>query len=99
MLAVPERRRPHPHALIGVAIYAVFLVTAPFEHHDLLCHLKTPTHCTACTSSVVGAGPNAPVAVDAAALHDAGRALAADVRTRDVLLVAQSTGRSPPAAA
>jgi hypothetical protein len=99
MLAGSGRRRSHPHALVGVAIYAIFLVTAPFEHHDLLCHLKTPTHCTACTSSVVGNGPNAPVAVDASALHDAGGTLAADVRTTDVLLVAESTGRSPPSLA
>ena len=46
------RRRSQVHAVLGVAIYALFLVTAPFEHHDLLCHLKTPSHCTACTSSV-----------------------------------------------
>jgi hypothetical protein len=98
MLAVPGRRRSQRHAVIGVAIYAVFLVTAPFEHHDLLCHLKTPTHCTACTSSVVGNGPNTPVVIDGSALHDAGNALAIVAPASDFLLAAQSTGRSPPVA-
>src|SRR5262245_61441017 len=98
MLAVSGRRRSNRHAFIGVAIYAVFLVTAPFEHHDLLCHLKTPTHCTACTSSVVGSGPSTPVAIDASALHDAGGALPSDVSAAEFLIAAQSTGRSPPLA-
>src|SRR5438067_1412765 len=70
------RRRSQVHAVLGVAIYALFLVTAPFEHHDLLCHLKTPSHCTACTSSVVSADPNTPFLVGAADLADAGRTLA-----------------------
>jgi len=82
---------------VGVAIYAVFLVTAPFEHHDLLCHLKPPTHCTACTSSLVSADPHTPIVVGASDLADAGRALAVDVATCGFLLTVSSTGRSPPA--
>src|SRR5262245_34746815 len=74
-------RRARTHAVVGVAIYAVFLVTAPFEHHDLLCHLKTPTHCTACTSSLVSADPHTPFVVAASALADAGGAYAAEVIT------------------
>jgi hypothetical protein len=92
-----ERRRPPAHALVGVAIYAVFLVVAPFEHHDLLCHLKTPTHCTACTSSLVSSDPHTPVVIDGSDLTDAGGALAADVATSGFLLTVRSTGRSPPA--
>ena len=26
-------------ALVGMAIYALFLVASPFEHHDLSCEL------------------------------------------------------------
>ena len=97
MLVVPGRRRPQTRAVLGVAIYAVFLVTAPFEHHDLLCHLKTPTHCTACTSSVVGSDPNSPVVVGAFDLPDAGGTLSTDVVATGFLLAVRSTGRSPPA--
>jgi cytochrome c oxidase subunit 3 len=46
--------RPLAQVFVGVAIYALFLLTTQFEHHDLLCHLKTPQHCTSCTSSQLG---------------------------------------------
>jgi len=84
---------------IGVAVYAVFLVTAPFLHHDLACELKNPRHCTSCTSSVVGADPNPPLAPDAWQLPDAGGAIAEHVTLVDLLLAVRTTGRSPPSAA
>jgi len=98
MLAPVERRRPNARAVVGVAIYALFLVTAPFEHHDLVCHFKTPTHCTACTSSLVSADPNTPAVSGAADLTFAGGAFAVDVVADGYLLTVRSTGRSPPAA-
>ena len=98
MLAPAERRRPNAHAVVGVAIYALFLVTAPFEHHDLVCHFKTPTHCTACTSSLVSADPNTPAVTGAADLTFAGGAFAVDVIADGSLLTVRSTGRSPPTA-
>jgi len=86
-------------ALAGFAVYAIFLCAAPFEHHDLSCELKTPQHCTACTSSVLSASPDTPAVADAWQLVDAGRAVADDVRAESLLLSVRSTGRSPPAAA
>ena len=80
-----------------VALYAVFLIVAPFEHHDLICHLKNPLHCTACTSSLLGSDPQTPAVVGTWSLSDAGRAVAADVLADDILLSVRSTGRSPPA--
>src|SRR5882672_8077706 len=62
-------------AMTGLALYAIFLLTSQFEHHDLLCELKTPLHCTACTSSVVGSDPTAPAALGAWQLADAGSAV------------------------
>jgi hypothetical protein len=93
-----DRRLPLP-ALAGLAIYVVFLCAAPFEHHDLSCELKTPQHCTACTSSVVGSSPAAPIATGSWRLADAGSALTIDVRLVSLLLAARTPGRSPPAAA
>jgi hypothetical protein len=98
MRALDERRRSGRHAVLGVAIYALFLVTAPFEHHDLVCHFKTPTHCTACTSSLVSADPHTPAGVGAADLPYAGGAFAVDIVADGYLLTVRSTGRSPPAA-
>jgi hypothetical protein len=81
----------------SVAIYAAFLLTSEFLHHDLECELKTPQHCTACTSSVVGADPAAPPVLGAWQPTDAGSAVSLDVLAVDVLLAVRSTGRSPPA--
>lgn len=88
--------RRHPLTYIGVALYAVFLVTAPFQHHDLECELKTPMHCTACTSSAVAADPHTPVVVGSWSLADVGSALVSVPIVDDILLTVRSLGRSPP---
>ena len=79
-----------------VALYAAFLVIAPFEHHDLDCHLKTPQHCTTCASDALGFNPHPPAAFDAVSLDDAGWAVAVQYVLQGVLLTAQASGRSPP---
>jgi hypothetical protein len=84
-------------ALVGLAIYAVFLIASPFEHHDLLCELKTPQHCTSCTSSQLGANPPAATAPGAWDPADAGQAISIQLMTEGALLSVRTTGRSPPA--
>ena len=59
-------------AFIWLAVYAIFLAATPFEHHDLLCELKTPLHCTACASSVVGSDPARSAIVGSWTLTDLG---------------------------
>src|SRR5579864_8203052 len=83
-------------ALVGMAIYALFLVASPFEHHDLSCELKTPQHCTSCTSTQLGSDTHVELAPGAAQLADAGRATALVLLDEGTLLVVRSTGRSPP---
>ena len=84
-------------AVAGLALYTIFVCVAPFEHHDLSCELKTPQHCTACTSSIVSSNPDTPAIADASFLVDAGQAISTDVRLESLLLSDRSTGRSPPA--
>ena len=84
-------------SLIGVAIYTVVLVTAPFEHHDLLCHLKTPQHCTSCASSQLGADPHMSAIFGTGHLVDAGQAVSPLILATGTLVVVRTTGRSPPA--
>jgi hypothetical protein len=81
-----------------MAIYTLFLVASPFEHHDLQCELKTPRHCTSCTSTQLGSDTQVVLAPGAAQLADAGRATAFVVLDEGTLFVVRSTGRSPPAA-
>jgi hypothetical protein len=83
-------------ALVGVGFYALFLVMAPFEHHDLLCHLKTPQHCTSCSSSLLGSSPRSFTGFGGWHLPDAGSPDAFRPRSQGTLLAVRSTGRSPP---
>src|SRR3954466_10878567 len=84
-------------ALVGMAIYALFLVASPFEHHDLQCELKTPQHCTSCSSTQLGSDPQILLNPGVWHLADAGRAIAVHHTGEDTLLVVRTTGRSPPA--
>ena len=86
-------------AIVGTALYALFLIASPFEHHDLSCELKTPQHCTSCTSTQLGSDAPVAVAPGAAQLADAGRAASFIVLDQGTLLVVRSTGRSPPSQA
>jgi len=80
----------------SLVLYAIFLVCAPFEHHDFSCELKTPLHCTACASTSLGADPHHPDPLGLPRLADAGATIA-DVQLAESLLFAvRSTGRSPP---
>jgi hypothetical protein len=93
----PDDRGWRSLSLIGIAIYAAVLVTAPFQHHDLLCHLKTPQHCTSCAWSQLGADPHTPSILATGHLPDAGQAVSSLVIANGTLVVVRTTGRSPPA--
>jgi hypothetical protein len=94
----PASLRPLPRlARAGVVLYALFLLLIPFTHHDLVCHLKTPQHCAACTSTVVGSDPARPAVPGAFNLAEAGCALAFQPIAESALLSLRTAGRSPPA--
>jgi hypothetical protein len=82
--------------LAGLALYAFVLVASPFEHHDLICHLKTPQHCTSCSSNQLGSDPHALPSPDPSHLKDAGSAATHDHTIEGALLAVRTTGRSPP---
>ena len=77
-------------------MYALVVLASAFEHHDLLCHLRNPDHCTACSVAQLGSDPQTPAAPRAAELPDAGQALTLHVLVRGTLLTVRSSGRSPP---
>jgi hypothetical protein len=96
MLCRPGGARWRHLSIALVALYAVLVCAAAFEHHDVSCELKTPQHCTACVSTVLGSNPNALPLPGVMSLADAGSAVAFDVRADSILLAVRSTGRSPP---
>jgi hypothetical protein len=86
-------------AVIGVTLHLIFLMTAQLEHHDLLCHVKTPFHCTSCASSQISSDPHTPAVVGSWHLADVGRAIAFALKGESALLAVHTPGRSPPALA
>jgi hypothetical protein len=97
MRLVLHDRRWRRLALAGMALYALFVLVAPFEHHDFSCELKNPQHCTSCTSSVVSSDPDSLAVRGLAELAYAGSASQLVVTVDGALLAVRSTGRSPPA--
>jgi hypothetical protein len=79
-----------------LAVYVVFLLVAPFSHHDLLCHIRTHAHCTSCSSSQPGFASGSPSIPGEGRLACAGRARV-DSRVADgVLAPLRLSGRAPP---
>jgi hypothetical protein len=96
MVRTGNRRLSRRLALLGTAMYALFLVASPFEHHDLSCELKTPQHCTSCSFTQLGSDPQILLPPAEWHLADAGRAVAVLCLVKDTLIAAHSAGRSPP---
>src|SRR5262245_48481407 len=91
-------RRSRVLNLAGMALYALVLLTTPFEHHDLVCHIKTPQHCMSCSASLLGSDPHTPAVVGADHLDDVGSATQALPLLESTIFAARSSGRSPPPA-
>jgi hypothetical protein len=82
--------------LAGAAVYALLVMVNPVLHEDLASHLKSPTHCNACTASpsasrVEGMGPILPVLAAAGWVEPVGRTLVVAAPAPTL------PGRSPPA--
>ena len=90
------RRQDRGAILWTLAVYVLLLAANPILHDDLACHLKSPTHCSACTASpsasrVEVVGATLPVPVEAGRVETSDHA----AQTRAPLLVL--AGRAPPA--
>ena len=83
-------------ALQGIVLHTLVLTIADFEHHDLLCHFKTPLHCTSCAIGSAGSEPRTPSAAGSCSLSDAGRIVALHDVGSTVLLPVRTRDRSPP---
>ena len=81
---------------LGTVVYSLFLILVQFEHHDIVCHLRNPQHCTACVSSQLGSDPQALTAPLVSPLTDAGQAISTLDLTPSELVAVATTGRSPP---
>ena len=79
-----------------LGLYLLAAALLPFGHHDLVCHIKSTTHCTTCS-----VGSSAEAAADPAVLarfwlHDAGVAVSDPVDVPDAESIRPASGRAPP---
>src|SRR5262245_13809306 len=96
MVMRPPGARRYLLVAVAAVMYAVVTLAAAFEHHDCLCHLQHPQHCTACAASQPSADPQTLTPPRASQLADAGSAVTTLVVAEGALLPLRSNGRSPP---
>ena len=82
---------------LGVGLYALVLVVSPLLHHDLDCHLKSPSHCSACTANPLASSIEGGVHLDALRLPVAGWVEGLRQEAPRTASPVRLPGRSPPA--
>jgi hypothetical protein len=80
-----------------LAIYVVAAALMPLSHHDLVCHIKSATHCTTCTVGSSAEAASDPALPGRFWLLDAGAALFVSSSARDTAPLRAPSGRAPPA--
>jgi len=93
-----DRRFRRCFRSLVLVLYVAIVATLPLLHHDIACHIQSPTHCTTC---FIGSAERAP---DIAALSAAQFVLIGSFSfeaqgSRLPLLCGDLSGRSPPALA
>jgi len=92
-----SRRRLGVILRFVIAVYVAALATLPFGHHDLVCHVKSSTHCGVCHVGTSADDTSAQPALGHVDLADAGRARVAGASLGTSSISLPSSGRSPPA--
>jgi hypothetical protein len=80
------------------ALLAAYLLSAallPLLHHDLVCHVKSSTHCTSCIATAAGEPAPHGAGLDSAMI-DVGHVSSSSAAWFQVAPLLLSPGRSPP---
>jgi hypothetical protein len=89
--------RRHPElVLLALALFALVEGVSPLLHHDLDCHLKTPTHCGACTQGPGASRLEASVSLERPLLAELGRIELGPITMSAPGATQERTGRAPP---
>jgi len=91
--------RPRLGVILRFVVVAYFaaLAAMPFAHHDLVCHLKSSTHCATCHIGTSADPGGTQPALSAADFADAGVAVERHPTVVTPAAIAPSSGRAPPA--
>jgi hypothetical protein len=92
-----RRRSARLWAWLGLAVYSVILVVSPVVHHDLACHVKSPTHCEACAANPLASRVETAVVTVTPVLPPAGDVVPVVHDADGVDPIRIAAGRAPPA--
>jgi hypothetical protein len=79
-----------------LAVYVSAAALSPLQHHDVICHLQSPTHCTTCLIGSTAEGPSVVNSSPASPLVAIGSTFEGSNILRDAALPGELSGRSPP---
>lgn len=94
----PGALAPGVYLKLVLAVYVVASALLPLAHHDIVCHLKSSTHCTTCVVGSSAESGTDPAAFAPFALLDAGAAASGAQQDADTAPPGIASGRAPPAA-
>ena len=78
-----------------LALYVLAAAALPLGHHDVVCHAKTPTHCTTCVASS-GAVVGYSDTLAGLGLNDLGLAPSGASQAVSAQVSLSRAGRAPP---
>jgi len=81
---------------VVLALYLLAAALMPFGHHDLVCHLKSSTHCTTCTVGSSGEAAADPAVLARFWLIDAGATVCDPADAPHSSTGRSASGRAPP---
>ena len=92
--------RPRLGVILRFVLVAYFAAVAamPFAHHDLVCHLKSNTHCATCHVGTSADPGGTQPSLAPADLADAGLAVESTSSVAASCALSPSAGRAPPTA-
>jgi len=81
---------------VVLALYVFAAALLPFGHHDLVCHLKSTTHCTTCTVGSSAETAADPAVLARCSLIDAGAPAYDSASSPHSASSRPASGRAPP---
>ena len=79
-----------------LALYVVTSALLPLAHHDVVCHLKSATHCTTCVVGSSAESTAQPAVFGSFTLKDAGDASTLGTEHVESAPRTARSGRAPP---
>jgi len=82
---------------IALALYTLLASLSPALHHDLACHVKSPTHCDACVANPLASRTEPTAGLLAPPMGAMGEPPAHAESREHYAPVTAASGRAPPA--